>query len=130
MPFGKYNGNEDFTYGFNLPYSSKIRNFDTLLLTMGKRYEVEGRRISDNGRDAVIGAAASLYLQGLDLAAKALLQKTRVFENIDKEATNVLNCASLANELVTITNGYQLEEKEPESFTDKFLKSKGIKPTY
>ncbi|UCC91222.1 MAG: hypothetical protein JSV39_02800 [Candidatus Aenigmatarchaeota archaeon] len=125
MPFGKYNDNKDFMYGFNLPYSSKIKKFDTLLLKIGKRYEVEGGGISDNGRDAVIGAVASLFLQGLDLAANALIQETGV--KIDRETKKTLNYASLASEII-MSASYQIEEKE-ESFTDKFLKEMGIKPT-
>ncbi len=128
MPFGKYKGNRFFEEGFDIPSSKKFETIYDLLSYIKKFYGGEREGTSDNERDVIIGAAASFFLQGLNVAAKAILQKSKI--KIDKETNKILGDAFDAGEILISTESYQPEEKEPESFTDKFLREKGIKPTY
>lgn len=127
MPFGKYNDNEHFMEGFDLPCSNNFKTIYSLLSYVKKHYGGEGEGTGDNERDAIIGAATSLFLQGFDIAAKALIQESGV--NIDKKTREIFRYASLGGEILISEESYKPEEKV-ESFTDKFLKEKGIKPSF
>ncbi len=127
MPFGKYNDNKCFKEGFDTLSSKKFETIYDLLSYVKKCYGGEGEGSGDNERDVIIGTAASFFLQGLNVAAKALLQESGI--EIDKETREIFRYASLGGEILISEESYKPEEKV-ESFTDKFLRGIGIKPTY
>lgn len=119
MPFGKYNNNENFWRGFDLPHSKAFDGLHVcdVLSYLKKRYGCEDGDISGEGKDVVIGLAASLLLQGFGNPAKYLLLEGGI--KIDRQTKRILNYAAMGGQM-------RLEERIPpqgetESFTDSFL---------
>jgi hypothetical protein len=120
MPFGKYNNNENFWRGFSLPHSQALEGLHAydVLSHFRKRYGDDKGNISSEGKDILLGLAASLSLQGFSNAAKFLYRESGI--QVDARTERRLNLALYGGQM-RLEEGIQPRE-EVESFTDSFIK--------
>lgn len=114
-----YLSNKTFRLGFDIPHSSGYSSIYKIL-KMAKKHKDE--------RTVIVGAAASLFMQGLNVAAKALLQESEI--EFSKKERDVLNYSAVGGEiLLEHNNRHAFTEEKADDFTDQFLKKINIKPT-